>query len=281
MSTPPSRARSSRRRRPHREEEDDSLVSSPERSPQRTPRNGSTTTPTPTTPAPTTPTANATATEMEEESPIGMDDEEMETMMESLTKTVSDSLKNENTRKAYEYKIKEYLSFCRIHRAYLPAGSQFLVDEPGTFYFIFYNVFREKTKGKRKKPGDFDYADFKHVIRTYKPIINLLKHSPGAKIPPGNLDPTNPLSESTINTYRSALKHQWDTQGSKKDGERVWSDVDSPRVRSLVYIAKVRLTSELVTVCRLLTLSVHIISHNYYFYSHGLPVLRNVTTRRK
>ena len=81
-----------------------------------------------------------------------MDHDELDRMMDVFTSSVCRTLDNANTRKAYASKIKEYLKYCESpHRNHLALAERYLVDEPGSAYFMFYIVFREKSFGKRKK----------------------------------------------------------------------------------------------------------------------------------
>ena len=127
----------------------------------------------------------------------------------------------ENTRKAMEPKMKEFMYYC--HCSYPTDPHYSILTKEKIYNFMFYVAFREaKPKGGRRpaqsEAPPFDFED-------YQSVLGFADRIPGVASVPNLPQPSNPVKKSTFDQYKAMLRKVYRIQKVKGILSAQWDDL--------------------------------------------------------
>ena len=164
--------------------------------------------------------------------------------LRALTNQCADSLMQKNTRDAYKYRILEFCSFCKLVYPHEPVENQCAVDGNKLYRFLFFQVFRDQSRTKSLKPGEFDVNLYHELDTKYTALLRPVngKKLTGKEILEA-MEPDNPLGYSSLITYRAAVRKLYDYQRQRSDGsiapDRWDSDIMNASIKKLISLVQV------------------------------------------
>ena len=169
--------------------------------------------------------------------------------LRALTNHCADSLMRKNTRDAYKYRILEFRSFCKLVYPHEPVEKQCAVDGNKLYRFLFFQVFRDQSRTKSLKPGEFDINLYHELDTKYTALLRPVngKKRTGKEILEV-MEPKNPLGYSSLITYRAAVRKLYDYQRQRSDGsiapDRWDSDIMNASIKKLISLVQVSPSSQ-------------------------------------
>ena len=167
----------------------------------------------------------------------------------------------ENTKKAYEPKLKEFIAFCDEKFR----GSSFprQVTEEKVFAFMYFQSHRKKKRGGKKRPkcelendgengtnatssGTFDVAEFDKIMQTYLLPSYSEKGEPEEAQwhPEDGMVTDGKIGLSTFDQYWAAIKGLWHEQVALHQTPVRFEQLYSTRLRALKNTVKTRRVRE-------------------------------------
>lgn len=157
---------------------------------------------------------------------------------QSVVCRLNDNMRKENTKLAYDPKIKEFHEYCSTVHGRLGAHEIYLVTNAKVYDFLCYVAFRSKRKcGKRKHGAQsssaFNYEEYKDIKEKYF----------GASIASSESIPdlpTNACAFQLFNTYSSAIRNLHKEQQASQSTSLVWEQIWQSNCQNLLHHVKFR-----------------------------------------
>lgn len=151
--------------------------------------------------------------------------------MESIVQATNKQHQKQNTREAYNAKQLQYLEFCDACYSTEPPAYRHLVDPDKTYYFIFYQTFRNKYEAKGRQGREkFDLSDYHYVTQRWG---HYAFGEDSVQIP----DPEKPLSEKSLDQYRSAIRDLHTEQFAARINRYTWNEIWTIYSKRLIQVA--------------------------------------------
>ena len=135
----------------------------------------------------------------------------------------------ENTRKAINPKMREFLQFCKT--VYAGIGNNTILTDDNVYRFMSYVAFREKRKrGGKKKEGNndkiFDFEEYKQVMSSISSVnaSGLVANCP---------QPDQPVGKASFDLYKATIKRIYHIQKSKGHLVANWDDLWTDHCKNL------------------------------------------------
>jgi hypothetical protein len=141
------------------------------------------------------------------------DDVGLNSALEQTLLKLTEANRPENTKKAYDGKIKEWFEFCDAKYGEEPY--KYIVNSDKLYRYFWHLAFREKNPKRTRDGPKFDVAAYDAIMLTYQRnghTVNfeLVHH------------PTNPVSGETFDQYKAVLKKLHRQQVAERVNNSPW-----------------------------------------------------------